>query len=220
MVRRATRAGSMRAWSTSTVCWPTRSRPTALPATTPKAAATGKASSVPSATTVRCRPCQRSWTCSTRRHGGAAVGPAVVGVRRSRSSGCTGTLRWDLLILRGRRRRHRRGVVQTRRAVRAAAMGWDVALAIDDDERIIEMYQAEQQRRCTSIRVTTPPAPGCSARAQPAQIGSGPDRREIVQSSTAPQEPVGWCRYSTRGGRDRTRVDRAERRRSARSACR
>lgn len=55
------------------------------------------------------------------------------------------TMRWDLLILRGdddwaNAADFKRGVLFELRE-----MGWDVALAIDDDERIIEMYTGEQQ---------------------------------------------------------------------------
>jgi hypothetical protein len=54
-------------------------------------------------------------------------------------------MRWDLLILRGDddiadAADFKRGVLFELRA-----MGWDVALAIDDDERIIEMYSTENQ---------------------------------------------------------------------------
>jgi hypothetical protein len=55
-------------------------------------------------------------------------------------------MRWDLLILRGddddfvHAADFKRGVLSELRET-----GWDVALAIDDDERIIEMYAAEQQ---------------------------------------------------------------------------
>jgi hypothetical protein len=55
------------------------------------------------------------------------------------------TMRWDLLILRGdddltQAAEFKRDVLSELRA-----MGWQIALAIDDDERIIEMYTAEQQ---------------------------------------------------------------------------
>ena len=54
-------------------------------------------------------------------------------------------MRWDLLILRGDDEigdasDFKRGVLHELRS-----MGWDVALAIDDDERIIEMYRSEDQ---------------------------------------------------------------------------
>jgi hypothetical protein len=54
-------------------------------------------------------------------------------------------LRWDLLILRGdddvtHAASFKRGVLAELRA-----SGWKVALAIDDDELIIEMYEAESQ---------------------------------------------------------------------------
>jgi hypothetical protein len=54
-------------------------------------------------------------------------------------------MRWDLLILRGDddfadAADFKRGVLLELRA-----MGWQIALAIDDDERIIAMYTGEQQ---------------------------------------------------------------------------
>lgn len=54
-------------------------------------------------------------------------------------------MRWDLLILRGDddiadAADFKRGVL-----VELRSMGWGVALAIDDDARIIEMYTEEQQ---------------------------------------------------------------------------
>jgi hypothetical protein len=55
-------------------------------------------------------------------------------------------MRWDLLILRGDDDEvgdaadFKRGVLFELRE-----SGWDIALAIDDDERIIEMYRAEEQ---------------------------------------------------------------------------
>jgi hypothetical protein len=54
-------------------------------------------------------------------------------------------MRWDLLILRGDddlkdAAEFKRGVLFELRQ-----MGWDVALAIDDDERIIAMYDDEEQ---------------------------------------------------------------------------
>jgi hypothetical protein len=55
------------------------------------------------------------------------------------------TMRWDLLILRDddeltQASDFKRGVLGELRE-----MGWQIALAIDDDERIIEMYTEEQQ---------------------------------------------------------------------------
>jgi hypothetical protein len=54
-------------------------------------------------------------------------------------------MRWDLLILRGdddvtHAADFKRGVLFELRS-----MGWDVTLAIDDDERIVDMYREEQQ---------------------------------------------------------------------------
>jgi hypothetical protein len=54
-------------------------------------------------------------------------------------------MRWDLLILRGdddvvHAADFKRGVLHELRAD-----GWDVVLAIDDDERIIDMYRGEEQ---------------------------------------------------------------------------
>lgn len=54
-------------------------------------------------------------------------------------------MRWDLLILRGdddvaHAADFKRGVLLELRS-----MGWDVTLAIDDDERIIDMYGEQQQ---------------------------------------------------------------------------
>ncbi|MCU1360449.1 MAG: hypothetical protein JWN99_1738 [Ilumatobacteraceae bacterium] len=55
------------------------------------------------------------------------------------------TMRWDLLILRAEgdtsdSADFKRGVLRELRD-----MGWEVALAIDDDQRIVQMYTSEQQ---------------------------------------------------------------------------
>jgi hypothetical protein len=55
------------------------------------------------------------------------------------------TMRWDLLILRGdddltQADAFKRDVLRDLRQT-----GWDVALAVDDDQRIIEMYTSEGQ---------------------------------------------------------------------------